>query len=135
LELSQIDCLAKGKTLSDLFVGCSIVNPNPGETCYLQVDPDPTTQIIGVKFDNLNLGDGQCQTFSFTLDESALQPGFQIGVGCVVAATKAGPKTLLVPIVLPLAMPVCKVRCVSAALQRPAAFALRMTGISAAIPR
>lgn len=81
--------LAEGLTLSDLFVNCSILNSFGGETCGL-VDPDPTTQVIGIKFDTLSLGDGQGQTYMITLDESTLTEGYQIGQGCVVTTTKAG---------------------------------------------
>ena len=89
IRLGQfLDCLSEGNTLADLIVGCEIGGED-SEICEL-VFPDPTTQIVGLKFDNLNLGDGECQTFSLTLDQSVLSPDFKIDTGCVLAATKAG---------------------------------------------
>ncbi len=89
IRLGQfIDYLSEGNSLADLIVGCEIEGED-SETCEL-VFPDPTTEIVGLKFDNLNLGDGECQTFSLTLDQSVLLPEFEIDTGCVFAATKAG---------------------------------------------
>ena len=89
IRLGQfIDCLSEGNSLADLIIGCEIEGED-SETCEL-VLPDPTTEVVGLKFDNLNLGDGECQTFSITLDQSVLLPEFKIDTGCVIAATKAG---------------------------------------------
>ena len=80
--LDQLEtCLATGNTIDDLIVSCT-----GGSTCG-ESTPDPTTQVNGIKFDG---GTGDCRTFSFTLDETALGTGSQLGEGCILAVTKAG---------------------------------------------
>lgn len=84
IGLGQIDCLGAGKSLADLLVSCTFNGSNIN--CVIGIDP--STLLFGVKFD---VGfQGQCATFSVTLDESAVADGFQIGTGTIVAATKAG---------------------------------------------
>ena len=87
LELAQM-CLAEGKTLEDLFVGCSVDSMPEGMDCGL-VLPDPETQLDGVRFKRL-IRDGETEVFTVTLDENALALGFEIADDCIVAATKAG---------------------------------------------
>lgn len=84
--LGQINCLGEGKTLADLVVLCEF----DGVPQECRLETDPTTQVFGMKIDTPEGGGDGCHTYSFTLDESALAPGFRIGTGCVTAATKAG---------------------------------------------
>ncbi len=86
LEGMQL-CLAKDKTLEDLFVACSVSTVGPDIDCGLVI-PDPTTQLDGMKFEG-SLADGESKTFSLTFDQTALKPGFEIVEGCVVAGMKA----------------------------------------------
>ncbi|GAB4338152.1 MAG: hypothetical protein Kow0099_12010 [Candidatus Abyssubacteria bacterium] len=79
--------LDAGMTLSDIFVDCS-VGGIQGNGCLVAI-PDATTQLKGIKFEAF-VGDGQTQTFTVTLDEWPLIPGFGFEEGCVLAATKAG---------------------------------------------
>ena len=88
--------LAENMTMSDLYVNCGILDTSGAESCGLTV-LDPSTQVMGVKFDSLSLGDGQCQSYLVTLDKTALAEGFQIGTGSVVMATKAGNQDLTNP--------------------------------------
>lgn len=88
--------LAENMTMSDLYVNCGILDASGNETCGLTV-LDTATQVMGVKFDALRLGDDQCQSYLVTLDGSALAEGFQIGTGSVVAATKAGNQDITTP--------------------------------------
>ncbi|MDY0091682.1 MAG: hypothetical protein RBT80_03185 [Candidatus Vecturithrix sp.] len=88
--------LAENMTMSDLYVNCGILDTAGNETCGLTV-LDPATQIMGVKFDALRLGDGECQNYLVTLDNTALAEGFQIETGSVVVATKAGNQNPTVP--------------------------------------
>jgi len=81
--------LAENMTMSDLYVNCGILDTSGDGTCGLTV-LDPSTQMMGVKFDSLSMGDGQCQSYLVTLDETALARGFQIGTDSIVVATKAG---------------------------------------------
>lgn len=81
------ECLAHDKTLSDLFVECTVDSLAPDMDCGLGI-PDPRTQLDGVKFIGM-LGDGESREYSVTLDENALALGFEIADGCIVAATKA----------------------------------------------
>jgi hypothetical protein len=89
MDLEQFQrCLAADKTLSDLFVGCSVDLLAEGMDCGLSM-PDPTTQLDGMRFENV-IGDGESEIFAITLDETALALGFAILEGRVVAATKGG---------------------------------------------
>jgi len=81
-------CLAKGKTLSDLFVECTVGVLNAGIDCGLAI-PDPKTQLDGVRFEKPLRG-GVTRAYSVTLDEGALAVGFEIADDCIVAAMVAG---------------------------------------------
>lgn len=85
--------LAETMTMSDVYVNCGILDSSGNGTCGLTV-LDPATQVMGVKFDSLSLGEGQCQNYLVTLDETALAEGFQIDTGSVVVATKSGNQDL-----------------------------------------
>ncbi|MCI0747562.1 MAG: HYR domain-containing protein [Verrucomicrobia subdivision 3 bacterium] len=76
-------CLKPGSTLDDLLSACTSGSPE------CRVEQDPTTTIYGVKFQDLSEGD-TCSTHSFTLDTSHLVTGPNLGIGCILAATKAG---------------------------------------------
>lgn len=100
-----VHCLRADCTPDEFLVGCAQTAPFlAGETpgpyilegaddpnapiCVLGVDP--TTQVAGLKFDELILGDGDCQRFAFRLDMKCLRAGHTIVAGCVEVATKAG---------------------------------------------
>ncbi|MBI2373449.1 MAG: hypothetical protein HYV07_05565, partial [Deltaproteobacteria bacterium] len=90
VQLSHL-AACTGANVAGAFVACSILDPRGNERCGLQLSPaDPTTGVAGLKFDELSLGDGECQSFSFTLDTSRLAPGFLLDEGTAVVATKAG---------------------------------------------
>jgi hypothetical protein len=86
IGLGQINCLGEGQAIEDLVVECKF--DGVPQTC--RVGLDPTTRLISMKIDTPSGGGDGCHIYSFTLDESALAPGFKIGTGCVTAATKAG---------------------------------------------
>jgi hypothetical protein len=87
LELDFSDCLPYGLKLEDVVVGGKV----NGVAATLEFGLDPTTQIEGVKFDDLNLGDEVgCYTFTLTLDASLLSSGYTFGEGAIKVATKAG---------------------------------------------
>jgi len=86
VDLAQFyQYLAPGMTIYDIFADCS--TGGIGSECVL-IYPDPTTQLEGVKFEAV-IGDGETQTFTVTLDDTALLPGIGFGEGCILAATKA----------------------------------------------
>jgi len=82
VDLAQFQqYLGDGMALSDIFVDCA------GAGCLIAI-PDARTQLDGVKFEGV-VGDGETQTFTLTLDEGALIPGWGFGEGCMLAATRA----------------------------------------------
>jgi hypothetical protein len=86
IGLGQIDCLGEEFDIEDLVVSVTM----NGEDIEFDVGLDPTTQLFGIKF---NEGEGDvdsCNTYAVTFDTSVLEEGQTLGVGCVVAATKAG---------------------------------------------
>lgn len=102
-------CLKADCTPDDFLVGCAQTAPfganqDPGPyllegadspdapVCELGIDP--TTQVPGLKFDELNLGNGECQRFAFRLDLKCLRNGYTAVAGCVEVATKAGPQDI-----------------------------------------
>ncbi len=87
--------LAENMTMSDVYVNCGILDTAGNETCGLTV-LDPATQIMGVKFDALRLGDGECQNYLVTLDNTALAKD-SIRPSSVVVAAKAGNQNPTVP--------------------------------------
>lgn len=88
LDLNKFELnLAEGKTLSDLFVDCTVDALGNGIDCGL-VLPDPDTELDGVRFE-ATIGDGQTMSFSVILDEMALMPGSEIEEGCALAGTVA----------------------------------------------
>jgi hypothetical protein len=118
IGLAGIGCLASGVddsgnqfayTLHDLIVGATI----NGSPANFEIGMDPTTQVFGLKFDEEV--EGGCAVFGFTLDSSKVDPLWQIGVGCTVASTKAGPQDIgnserPSPGYACVAGPVCKLR-------------------------
>lgn len=86
LGLGQIDCLDSGFTLPDLVVG-AMLNWSPISDYVVNLDP--TTQVYGLNF-NQGVAWHTCNQFSVTFDTSLLDEGYTLGVGCVLAATKAG---------------------------------------------
>ncbi len=85
IGLGQIDCLGEGYVLGDLVDGATL----NGEPTEFVVGLDPTTQVYGIKF-NTSVPASSCNTFTVTFDTSALAPGYTLGTGCALAATKAG---------------------------------------------
>jgi len=85
-----VDCLAEGFVLSDLVVDATFDGePLEFGAGGVQVGADPTTGVVGVKFDNGH-DDLGCHVYTVTLDSSVLMDGFALGTGDVYAATKAG---------------------------------------------
>ncbi len=84
ISLTQIDCLYGGYKISDLVKSATL----NGESVTPEIGLDPTTQVNGVKID-VPVGSGP-YTFTITFDTSILAEGYTLGVGCVLAATKAG---------------------------------------------
>ena len=88
IALDQLaDCLPDGVGYEDLVLECGVEDED-GE-CEI-VAPDPNTQVTGLKFDNLNVGDGECEMFSLTVDTSVLLPECDLGTGDTLASTKGG---------------------------------------------
>jgi hypothetical protein len=86
-------CLGtNAQKLADIVEGVAV----NGEPTYawqvLDVgDGDPTTAMQGLKVDEFaTFGQGECATVSITFNQSKLNPGSILTVGCVPAATKAG---------------------------------------------
>ncbi len=108
LGLGQmLDCLAAGNTVYDLVSICSVYG---GGECG--ITDDLATQVFGLRFD-ATIGDGECETFSVTLDETALNEGFGVGSDCVLAATQADDQDIQsaespVPGYAAVAGPVCQ---------------------------
>jgi hypothetical protein len=124
-----VHCLRADRTADDFLIGCAQTAPFPaGETpgpyilegaddpnapkCELGIDP--TTQVPGLKFDDLNLGNGECQRFAFRLDLKCLRAGHTATAGCVEVSTKAGhqdirdePNTIADPGYTHVTGPVC----------------------------
>jgi hypothetical protein len=93
IQMTQVTCLGIGKTLSDLVVGGRFKAGDGGWTdLTVQLGLDPTTGIVGMKIDVPgNVLEGASPYyFEFTLDGTALAPGFTLGVACIPAAVKAG---------------------------------------------
>jgi RHS repeat-associated protein len=87
LELSSLlGCSLPNTTMAQLITSCT---PPPEGDCLIE-DPDPTTQIRGLKLDNLEIGDGECDRAWFTVSKAYVGPSFTIGVGPALAAVKAG---------------------------------------------
>jgi hypothetical protein len=86
LGMGQIDCYGEGYDINDLV---SAIYLNGVEKEFTIVDPDPTTQLSGVKFDLTDNKEG-CNTYAFVFNTDALADGYTLGEGCVLAATKAG---------------------------------------------
>ncbi|MBI2375884.1 MAG: tandem-95 repeat protein, partial [Deltaproteobacteria bacterium] len=87
---SQCPAATPAASIAAAYVGCAIDAPRPGESCFLQLDPpDPTTQVSGFKVE-ATVGKGECRTFTLTLRNDALVPGFDLGSGPVVVAAKSG---------------------------------------------
>jgi hypothetical protein len=89
IGLGQI-CLPETYDLDDFIVGAAIWDEEKEEWVPVDWDTgvDPTTQVYGIKFDQGLTGD--CSKFAITFDTSKLEEGQTLGVGCVLAATKAG---------------------------------------------
>ncbi len=84
-------------SLSDLLESCEIVGAQSAHCGFIALDP--TTQVsAGIKFDELNLGDGECQDYRFALKGPGQVPGFApghtLGTSVGLAATKAGNQSL-----------------------------------------
>lgn len=78
-----INCLADGYTIQDLILRATF----NGEDIALELGLDPTTQVVGLKFDD---GEDGCNAYTVTFDTSVLEDGYTIGTGTVLASTKAG---------------------------------------------
>jgi len=86
IGLLQIDCYADGFGLSDLVVAATL----DGVPTIFEVGLDPTTGVVGVKFDE-GVEDTGCHVWSVTFDTSVLAGNTTLVPGCVLAATKSGP--------------------------------------------
>lgn len=88
LGLGQITCLADGVSINDIVKKCYIGTSEV--PCYIGTpsNPDPTTQLYGVKIDTG--GYSSPYYLSFTFDQSKLAPNWYLDEGCVTMVTKAG---------------------------------------------
>jgi hypothetical protein len=84
MDLTELECLLPANYTG--FVHTATVQ---GDTVQVVYGIDPTTQINGFKFDNLNYT-AACLDFTITFDESVLETGYIIEEGCIYAGTKAG---------------------------------------------
>lgn len=86
IGLLQIDCYADGFGISDLVVAATL----DGMPSVFEVGLDPTTGVVGVKFDE-GVNDTGCHLWSVTFDTSVLAENYTLIPGCVEASTKSGP--------------------------------------------
>lgn len=90
LGLGQITCLADGVSINDLVKKCYIGTDEVPCNIGIPSNPDPTTQLYGVKIDIDKDKYSSPYYLSITFDQSKLASNWYLGEGCVTMVTKAG---------------------------------------------